>query len=48
MVQNSILKLTTATFSRTGQRIKGVEIAFDSDFANPDYADNRIGFGSGG
>jgi len=37
-----------AGVSRTGQRIKGIEIAFDDDFANPGYADNRIGFGSGG
>ena len=40
--------IAKAGVSRTGQRIKGVEIAFDDDFANPDYAENRIGFGSAG
>ncbi|MEO0848372.1 MAG: DNA/RNA non-specific endonuclease [Cyanobacteria bacterium J06648_1] len=40
--------IAKAGVSRTGQRIKGIEIAFDDDFANPGYADNRIGFGSGG
>ncbi|MEL7418320.1 MAG: DNA/RNA non-specific endonuclease [Cyanobacteria bacterium J06555_3] len=40
--------IAKAGVSRTGQRIKGIEIAFDDDFANPGYAENRIGSGSAG